>query len=464
MEDFLLPRPLSEKFMERFLNPTTLRVGEELTLTGFIVNPSFSEDFRSSLWPSLSPLLRDFKVMGITPFPQRGFPVLPLVVPYYVRVKGRVGEVTGKVMDLSDFSHLSGRFLLVENFQGRKVEDIVTMERPGLDGGKILRMFGDAFEGIGRDTMLAYFLSSSRYLSRVGGCTVSFLEREGEDYGNPREFSSLVSSLHPILRNRSFSLELVYEDITSASFRLNFPVRYDLLNSRKAMEFYTRRGGREWERSAMTSTSRGFEDIMALSEIPAITYRDEDEVQGEEIVEYSVDIAAYALWKHMEMPEIDQDFVAKFKGRFLGKMENQLPLLTEAMRYGVLMDLSDVNGFGEHIGRVVNSFQRLNRGNWEEMAMQLILKALERIEDSYQDTLRKRIASMSEKKRLESILNRVLWELNTLKPEGWDFFYFQRKLEERGVDRNAEKILNELITSGYVRRVDKERYLGVASL
>ena len=463
IEDYLLPRPISEKLKERFTR-STLRVGDSVNLSGFLVNPSFSKEMRVALWDKLSPVIGDFRVLGLTPFPQEGFPVMPVILPKGIGARSRAVEITGDVHELSQFSKYSGRFILVNKLIPRRAEDFLILAKTGLDGGKIMRMFSDAFHGAARESMLLYFLSSSKYSSRVGGCALSLVQLSDEDYGGTEGFKAVVRKIHPALRRSRIKLELNYDGIVESEVRVNLPIKYQELKPKKALEFYGERRGKEWEKSAMTDIIGGLEDLIGLSEVSLIPYREESYVLDDEIKEYSLDIATYALEKHIEMPPMDYDYAERFKERFLSKVESDLPLLSEAMRYGVIMDLSDVNGFGEHIARIVNSFQRLSRGNPEEMALEFTVETLARVEDAYQDIFRKRIASIGERERFERALNRILWELNTLKPEGWDFFYFQKKVDERGLNRDAEKILRELVDRGYVRILPGDRFLAVSSI
>lgn len=463
MEEYILPQKLSEKFKLRFLKPTT-RVGEWLIFQGFTVKLPNSAELRERSWSSLSTLVGDFEVVGITPFPEDGFPVLPAVISRRLGKLPRVAEIEGRILDFSQFSHLSGRFILVEKLKPISLEKYLSLEKSGLDGRKIYNILDLSFPERLRDAMVPYFLSSSGYLFRIGGCTLSFLDTLSKYYAS--DFSAvreLLLSLHPLLRKNTVKVRLHYLDDFEIQVRGDLKIKYQSLASRSALKFYSKRKGREWEKSAFTQSDIRMEEIIGVSDIPFIPTREEIQVYGDEIREYGLDIARYVLEKHLERPLMTDESVDIFKERLIGKLEKELPLLSEAMKMGIVMDMANVNGFGEHLARLLNSWERLNMGNPGDKVQLFYIHVLERLEDVLQDRLRRELAALSEKKRVERIINRVLWELNTLRPEGWSYEYFEKKIEERGLEDRTSKIFEALLRENIIIRKNGG-YVAISSL
>ena len=463
IEDYLLPQKVSDKFKMNFLK-NTLKIGDSANFEGFIVSLPNARMLREALWKNLSPILGDFEVKGITSFPENGFPVLPLVVPYDRLIKSRVAAVEGYVYDFSMFSHLNGRFLLVDNWERKKVEDYILKERTGLDGAKIYRIFDYSMPEVSRDIFLPYFLSSAPYLRRTGGCAVTLLDALSKYYSSDfSEIEGMFRNLPSIVKRDSLKLTLVYEDEVEVRVSPSLHIKYGVMDEKQALRFYPRRRAKEWEKSAITRSNVKKEQLIGSAELPFIAYHEETQVEDSEIREYALDMAIYALEKHLEMPEIDENYISRFKGRFIDRIEREFPLISEAMRMGVLMDMANVNGFGEHLGRLLNSWERLNYTNPEEKVMEVYILLFERIEDVMGDSIRKKLSALGERKRVESMLNRILWELNTLKPEGWDYFYFERKAQERGLD-NPEKLFIQLLREGIIIEKSKDVFYAVTSL
>ncbi|AGB05064.1 hypothetical protein AciM339_1199 [Aciduliprofundum sp. MAR08-339] len=463
IEDYILPTPLPEKLKSKFLGGT-LKIGEHRSFEGFIVRVPNAQHIRDLLWRSLSPKIGDFTIKGITPFPQNGYPVMPVLIPHWVKLNFSFGFVEGRVYDLSQFSPLHGRFLLVEDARKMQVEKYLIGDAPSLDGGKIYNVFDMAFAESTRDVMLSFFMSSGNYLTRIGGCTVSLLTPLSENYAsNFKDIESIVKGLNPILTKNSMRVELIYEEPLKVSIRSALRIKYEKMKSSKAAKFYETRRGREWEKSAITDATVKMENLINSAELAFIPYREEVQVDDSELREYSLDIATYVLHRHVIQPEIDINAIIPMKERIMRKIDSEFPLLSEAMKMGILMDISDVNGFGEHIGRLINSWERLGMGDPLGKVLNIYTILFERIEDALQDRLRSEISALSEKRRFERAINRILWELNVLRPEGWDFFYFERKLEERGIFRNAERIFEELVQKGIVIR-KKDKFLAVGQV
>ncbi|MCD6370313.1 MAG: hypothetical protein J7L63_02290 [Thermoplasmata archaeon] len=462
MESYLLPQKLGEKLRLKFLKPT-LKIGEDITLQGFLVKFPHENEIKRSVWNSLSPIIRNFRVAGITPFPHDGFPLLPAVIPYWIREKGGVVEVEGKIYDLSQFSSLSGRFILAEKLKRIAIHRYLLSEKPGLDGRKIYNMMELSFPEKMKYVMLPYFTSTSQYFSRLGGCTVTFLDSMSKYYAsNFSPIQKLLREINPILRKERVKVRLLYENDVEIHIPVNFKIKYQEMKDKKALSFYSNRKGREWEKNAITQSVIKMEKIIGLSDIPFIPTEEEMQVYGEELKEYAFDIAIFALQRHLEKPAIMEDAL-RVKEKFIRWIDREFPLISEAMKMGVIMDMADVNGFGEHLARLINSWDRIQVRNSEYGVYSLYDIVFERIEDVLRDKLKREIASISEKRRLKRIINRVLWELNTLRPEGWSYDYFEKKMIERGVEDRITKIFDSLLKEGIVIR-KREGYVAISSL
>ena len=463
MEDYLLPWKVSDKLKLRFLSPT-LRIGENAEFVGFVVNPSNDEYIRRALWRKLSPLLGDIKVRGMTPFPEDGFPIIPVVFPGWFKRIHSLARIRGKVYDLSQFSNLSGRFILVEAMERVKPENYFLLEKSGLDGRKIYTLMNSAFPAGIREVIFSYFISSSSYLNRVGGCTVNFMDTLSKYYASDfSPIARMIGKVNPLLRKERIKITLMYEEDVEAVIATSFKIKYNEMDSRKALSFYSRRRDRAWEKNAITKSNIKMENLIGISDIPYIATSEEMKIQLDEILEYSFDIALFALEKHLENPSIDETYAQKIKERFIRKIEKEFPLISESMKMGVVMDMADVNGFGEHLARLINAWERAGIGDSFESVYSLYSTVFERIEDVMQDKLRRELAALNEKKRIERVINRILWELNTLKPEGWSFEYFERKMKERGIEDRIERIFEELKREGIVIRKDG-RFLAASYL
>ncbi len=463
MEDYFYPQKLPEKLKLKFLK-NTLRIGDFTDFKGFIVKLQNDIIIREALWAKIAPIIGDFEVRGITPFPEKSFPIMPIIVPKWVNLQGCCGIVEGKIYDLSQFSDMRGRFLLLENFESMRMEDYLLIEKSGLDGRKIYNLFDSSFPETSRDVMLSFFLSSGIYVNRIGGCTVTLLNSLSKYYTSNFKGVKILMSLMPsLLSKNSTKVEVMYEEPIEIRVSHPLKIKYAHLNQNNALKFYPTRRGREWEKSAITESTIKIENLIGSAELPFIPYAEEMKFNIEDLKEYAVDIASFVLKKHLENPEINANRMERAKEKLIRKIEKEFPLLAEAMRVGIVMDIADVNGFGEHTVRLIDSWERLGMQNAEEKIMDLYGTLLERIEDVLQDKLRREISSLDEGKRFEKIINRVLWELNILKPEGWDFFYFEKKLRERDIE-NGEKILRELLQKGVVIEKRKNLFLAVAKV
>ncbi len=462
MEDIYLPRKLGDKLKRRFLK-STYKKGEYIEFEVFAVNLSeeFKRNLRDALWQKLSPIVRDFDIIGITPFPSQRFPVLPVIVPYWIKIRGRTGTFGGKIMEFADFSNLSGRFLLLEEFREFPVEKYLLLEKTGLDGRKIYRIFDSSFSELARDVMLSFFISSSSYMSRVGGCTITFLDTDSKYYVNRfEEFKRAVSSLNPIIHKKRFKVVLQYDEELNVSVSANLKIKYTSMRTRDAEKFYSLRRASSWEKSAMTKSETRKYSLINLADIPYIGRREEG-ITGDEFSEYSVDIVSYVIERHLTEKPLDENFVERHKEKFIMILDSEFPLLAEAMRLGIIVDISNINGFGEHLARLISSWQRIGLG---ERLQDFYISLLERVDDVLHDRLKIELSSVGEKRRIERIINRVLWELNTLKPGGWNYEYFEKKMMERGIEDRVEKIFNALLRDGVIIMPRKGIYRAVANL
>jgi hypothetical protein len=463
IEEYLLPQKISDKYKKKFLK-NTLKIGDDANFEGFIVSLPNAGLLKNFLWKGLSPLLGNFEVKGITPFPENGFPVLPIVIPHYREIKSRVAVVEGKIYDFSMFSDFSGRFLLVDSWERRRVEDYILRERTSLDGGKIYRIFDSSMPEVSRDVILPYFLSSAQYIRRTGGCTITLVDALSKYYSSDfGDIERMVRDLPSIVKRDTVKLTLMYDEEIEVKVSPSLRIKYGMMNEKQALKFYPLRRSRDWEKSAITRGDVKREKLIGSAELPFIAYQEETKIEDSEIREYALDMAIYVLEKHLEMPEIDENYIYRFKQRFLDRIQGEFPLISEAMRMGILIDMANVNGLGEHLGRLLNAWERLNYTNPEEKVIQVYALLFERIEDVLGDVLRKKLSALGERKRIERVLNRILWELNTLKPEGWDYFYFDKKAQERGIE-NPEKFFTYLLKEGFVIEKRKGIFYAVSSL
>ncbi len=462
MEDIYLPKKLDDKFKNRFLK-ATYRKGEYMEFEGFAVNlpDEFKRNLRNALWQKLSLTIRDFEIIGITPFPSPRFPILPVVVPYWVKIRGKTGTFGGKIMELADFSNLSGRFLLLEEFREIPVERYLLLEKTGLDGRKIYRIFDSSFSELARDVMLSFFISSSPYVNRVGGCTITFIDTGSKYYVNRfEEFKKVINAVNPLVHKTHFKIVLQYDEDIDVSVSSNLKIKYAAMRASEAERFYYSRRASLWEKSAMTSSEMKKYSLINLAEIPYIG-RKEESVIGDEFSEYSVDIASYVIEKHLTEKPLSEKFVERYKEKFISVLDSEFPLIAEAMRLGIIVDIANINGFGEHLARLINSWQRIGL---DARLSDFYVSLLERVDDILHNRLKIELSSVGEKKRIERIINRVLWELNTLKPEGWNYEYFEKKMKERGIEDRTEKIFNALLRDGIIIMPKKGVYRAVATV
>ena len=461
--DYHLPLKLSEKYRLKFLK-NTMKLGKIINFEGFVVSLKNSEYIRDSLWMKLSPIIGDFSVMALTPFPEENFPLILLIIPTTLKKKARIARIEGKLYDLSQFSSLSGRFVLVENMERLNMEKYVLLEKTGLDGRKIYRIFDSSFPEMSRDVFLSYFMASSQYIKRIGGCTVTLLDSLSKYYtDNFKPVEKMLGEIPSLLRKESFKVHLQYDELLEATIALNFKIRYQRMKERNAFKFYSRRMGKEWEKSALTSTKLRMGSLIGYSEIPYLPRSEEMDISLGELREYAYDIGSYVFQKHIEEKSIDEKYVERFKEKFIRKIDSEFPELAEAIRLGILMDMSDVNGFGEHIARMLNAWERLEFENSDDVVLSIYLTLFERLDDLLHDKIKMKISALGEKKRVERIINRVLWELNSLKPEGWTYQYFERKMKERGIEDRIEKLFQNLINEGYIINMG-EKYRAIANL
>ncbi len=465
IEELYFPKKIDEKFKERFIK-NTLKLGEDAYFEGFLLRFPEEQKFRKLLWERLSPSLGNFKIKLITPFPERGFPAIPVVIPSWLSSRVSVGSVEGKIYDLSMFSSDSGRFILAEKITKIKLEDYMQFEKSGLNSKNIYEIFDSTFSEFARDVFASYFLSSPQYLGRVGGNALSLLNTNSKYYAsNFKPFFSLLSSISDILRKDSFNVTLSYEDEIKINVAPKFRIRYEVMSKRSAKSFYSNRKAKVWEKSAITESDIKFHELIKYSDIPYIPAKEEVTIVDDSYLrDYSLDLGFYAFENHLKNPEVDEDYIINFKKRLIKKIGAEFPHILEAMQLGIIMDISDVNGFGEHGARVLSAWERMHVGNEIEKITDIYLTAFERIDDVLGKKIENELATLKMRSRRDKIINRVLWELNQLKPNGWTYEYFEMKMAERGIDNGIDKIFGALRKDGLVIMKRKERYIAVANV
>ncbi|NPA74851.1 MAG: hypothetical protein GXO25_02070 [Euryarchaeota archaeon] len=459
-----LPLRIDEKFKARFLK-NTLRLGERVEFIGYNVRMPAGPAMRELLWPALAPMLGDFTVRGLTALPGNGMPVIPVVYPSYLIPRGTVLCVEGVLSDFSVYSAKSGRFVLADSVKKVPVERYLELERTGLSGNAMLQIMDSAFTGAARDVMLTYFSGSGSYVGRVGGSAVSFLKASARGYAeNFKELMSMVNAINPILTRTEMTVRLRYDSEVEVKLKGGFKIRYQHLTPRRAERFYQSRKARAWEQSAMTDSKISMETLISLSDAPLIPTREEVQVGDENLLkEYSLDMGFYAFQNHIRRPEIDGGEVLRYKELLVSRLEREVPDIVEAMRLGIIMDIGDVNGFGEHMARAMDAWYRIS-GEWRvEPVLSMYVELFSRVEDIKGERIRREVAAQSLAKRDRLLTNRVLWELNTLKPEGWEYEYFEQKMRERGLTRIAKRF-EELLREGIVIEKRKGVYFAVAKL
>ncbi len=459
-----LPKRIDEKFKERFLK-STLKIGEQESFEGFLVKFPGEKRFKSLLWEKLSQVYGVFRIKAITPFPEDGYPLIPVLIPSWLNSRASVARVEGRVYDLSMFSQESGRFIVADKIEKLKLENYLQLEKSGLDGRKIYNIFDSTFSEFAVDVFSSYFLSSPNYMGRVGGNALSILNANSKYYANDfKPFFSIFSEISNILKKDSFNVSLIYDDEIEIKVTPKFKIRYDAMGRKGAKNFYSGRKAKVWEKSAMTSADVKFHEIIRYSDIPYLPTKEEVTIIDDSLLrEYSLDIGFYAFENHLRNPEIDEDYVVSFKKELIRKIGGEFPEILEAMQMGVIMDISDINGFGEHGARVKSAWERMDIGGISKIE-EIYLTSFERLYDVIGPKLRNELAALKHKSREERIINRVLWELNQLKPAGWDYRYFEMKMEERGIDKNVDNIFENLRKEGIVLMKRKGVYFAVANV
>ncbi len=465
ISSYYLPQKISDKFLARFLKDTT-RVGELIDIEGFIIQVPFENEWRKALWPKLSPIAGNFEVRGITPFPEDNFPVLPIIIPAWAKKNVRTGRVEGRVYDLSMFSAGHGRFLIVDKIERVPYKKYITLESSGLHGSVIRDIINQTFPELAAEVFAVYFMSSPSYIGRTGGSAVSILDANSKYYAyNMNAFGEIFSMLKPALRNSKYKLSLSYDGNIETTISLDFKIRYDNLKKAQARKYYRARNSKLWEKSAMTVASVKAQELIQYADVPYLPKKEETVIIDDTYLkDYSLDIGFYVLEKHIQEPAIDEKFVEGFKAQLVRKLEREFPMLVEAMKLGILMDIADVNGFGEHAARVAEAYKRLGADNLVDSAANIYLALFERMEDIMQERIKNELNAAKEHGREKRIINRVLWELNLLKPTGWDYEYFATKLEERGYTKDPEKLLTKLHTEGHIIMKRKGIYYAISNL
>jgi len=464
ISSYYFPQKISDKFLARFLKDTT-RIGEHITLEGFIINVPF-ENLRRALWPKLSPIAGNFEVRGITPFPDDNFPVLPIVIPAWLKKNVRVGRVSGRVYELSMFNAGHGRFLVVDEFERISYKKYITMEHTGLHSSVIRNILDSTFAELAAEVFAVYFMASPSYMGRTGGSAVSLLDANSKYYShNMNVFGEIISTLKPALRKSKYKLSLNYDGNIETIISLDFKIRYDNLKKAQARKYYRARNSKLWEKSAMTAASVSAQELIQYADVPYLPKKEETTIIDDSYLkDYSLDIGFYILEKHIAEPDIDEHFAEQFKAQLLRKLEREFPMLVDAMRLGVLMDIANVNGFGEHAARVAEAYKRLGANNIVESAADIYIALFERIDDIMHKKIKNELNAVKVRGEEKRIINRVLWELNLLKSTGWDYEYFASKLEERGYTKDPEKLLTRLHTEGYIIMKRKGIYYAVSNL
>ena len=464
MMPLYMPKKVADRFLERFLK-STLRLGDEIRLEGFLVRFPDATQFRRVLWKSLSPAYGDFEIRALTPFPQEGFPLIPVLFPSYLKPRGIVGAVDGRVHDLSLYSGEAGRFVIADSFESMPLERYLEYEKPGIHAGHIEDIFDATFAETAKDVFLAYFLSSPIYLGRVGGSAVTLLNVNSRHYAQSfGEIYDLVNSVHSLLRKDSFKVSLRYDSEVDVTLRPAFKIRYDRMSPKSATKFYATRRSRVWEKSVVSEGTARATSLISSADVPFIPVKEEARLGDPGYFrEYSLDIGLYVFFRHLERPELSDEYVSRFKDRMISRIEREFPDIVEAMRLGIVMDMADVNGMGEHAARVVSAMERFSLGDPVDLATDLYVNLFDRIDDVLGNRIRRELASMRMKSRRERIINRVLWELNVLRPEGWSYEYFESKMRERGIER-VERVFRQLLDDGIIIMKRKGVYTAVGNL
>ena len=464
ISEVYLPTPIADKFKNQFLK-STLKIGEQASFKGYFLSFPLEPRFRKLLWPKLSPQIGNFKVKMITPFPENGFPVLPVVVPQWLNYRIKLAEVSGYIYDLSLFTSEHGRFLLANEINKLKFDEYMSIEKSGLTPATLQQIFDFTFPEMAKDVMLTYFLSSPKYIQRSGGNTVSFLRTNSKHYSsNFTPIFETIDQVSNIIKKESFTVSFRYDDDIRASVKPSFKLRYSILNPKKAGIFYKSRVAKTWELSAMTPANLKMTDLIKYSELPYLPTKEEMQINDLNLIaEYSADIGFYALQKHIEEPEIELEEMIRFKSKIIRSIEKEFPDMIEAMKFGIIMDIGDVNGFGEHMARIMNSWKRANEDPVNS-TINLYIRTFERVDDVLGTKIRRELASEDLKKKREKIINRVLWELNVLKPTGWDYEYFEMKMRERGIEDNLDKLISSLLRDGIIIEKRRGLYYAVANV
>ena len=454
LESYLLPEKVSERFRRAFMERVPLRRGAELSIEGFIIDFSRSGFIFDRIYPRMFPEIGPFVIKGLTPFPERGYPVVPLVIPRDIYVNTSVAEISGKSHDFSEYSgEIEGRFILVENMQKRSLENYLATQKPTLDGIKAERIIRDSFPENTGTVMLPVLISSPNYVNRVGGCGLSLGKVSSKYYDfSIRDVKSVYSSLNPLIRGKKVRVPLIYADLMEIETRVPMKIRYTFFQkSQSAVKFFKiRKSATLWEKSAFVPVDLKKGDmvslnILGLADVPFLPRKDEIYVVSDEVSEYSYDIAHLAFYNHLMNPTINPLDVERIKELLLMKIRNEFKTIYEAMINGLLIGMSEIGGFGEHISRVSTALKRAGYEDPLNRVWEIYELFFDRVEDAYYTKIKTTVASRHLRRRLARIVNEVLQSLNILYPDGWKYEWYLKRMEWYDIDENkAYKIFMEL--------------------
>lgn len=457
----------------------SLTLGKRTSLRGLCAKSNDLDDFRSLMWKYLCNKFGNYEFLIVSdPFSINKSSMLVLTnEETEIQGKGPYVIAEGIVDDFYRYSPFSGRFVICDRLERFQFEKIYEWDKPLLSSERFEALFwGDIFQ----EALMNFTVSSPPYMDRAGGNSLSVFTTEKKDYADISKLNNTIteylSNIHPLLKSSYISISAHYElpIQTRGRIKINSPIAIKRLAPERASDYLLRRKG-HYELSVLTSFEISdtalrnaekfygsqYNRLISFSELPIIPYH--EELWLPEIGEYSLDIAYFVMYNHFRVPTeiIPKEFFEKAISRILKYIDDYLPLLREAMNYGMVVDVSRVGGIWEHLSRLSHSFIRVGYDVERAISksIEIYIDLIERTYDCLEKTIKTFLSTVSEKKKIEKAVDRVLFELSIYRPEGWSYSEYEERMALRGFEPNvSEKILRELLFSGRIYEVSMNRY------
>ncbi len=457
----------------------SLKLHRRIVLKGLYGKSQNLYSLADVMWKYLAPVFGRFRFYSLAQYPDREAPTILILITDDTEIygKGPYAIVEGVVDDFYNYSPFEGRFVVCERFERVYYDKIFDIGKPEVSKEAIQTIFfGDKFQ----EALMGLLMSSPMYFDRAGGDGLAVFRVLGREYPEMGEIKKILneyySQIHPILKLQTMQVRAQYPLPIEISYRVRIdsPVRIRKFSAEKIQGYLVKRKHRG-EMSVFTNFElgcgamdnienfyrSGYNKILTLSDIPLLPYR--EELWVPEIREYSLPLAEYAIYNHIAMPKmvISEKELEGAVEKILNYTSSYLPMLREAMNYGFLADVAKIGGIWEHIARVAHSYMRCGFDKEYALgkAVELYTELLERIYESMERILRVFLAAQTDRKKMEKIVDRVLFELSVYRPAGWSYEEFQNRMELRGFEpKKIEKILRELIMQGRIYEISMNRF------